>query len=94
MSSEETELTANELPQGPWSKDPGLQQLGRYHELNMIESLSSWTYALFTRVLGWQRAEIEALLAGARCEVKDPSLNLYTRVFIVYGQKPRHFSAY
>lgn len=88
MSIGETELIASKLPQGPWSTEPDLQELGRYQQLHMIEALPSWTYALFTRVLGRQRLEIEAQLAGARCELKDPSLNMYTRVYIIHGQKP------
>ncbi|KAJ6012400.1 hypothetical protein N7522_002755, partial [Penicillium canescens] len=83
-----TSLIANKLPQGPWSTDPSLQELGRYHQLNMLQALSSYTYALFTRVLGWQRIEIEALLAGARRELRTPSNHLYTRAYIVYGQIP------
>ncbi|KAJ6039683.1 uncharacterized protein N7446_005016 [Penicillium canescens] len=70
VKEDDTSLIANKLPQGPWSPDSNLQELGRYHQLNMLEGLSSYTYALFTRVLGWQRIEIEALLAGARRELK------------------------
>ncbi|KAJ5084553.1 hypothetical protein NUU61_009132 [Penicillium alfredii] len=76
------------LPQSPWPKDPKLKELGRYHQLNMLEAMPPYTYALFTRMLGWQRVEIEALLAGVRSELKDLSNHLYTKVYMVYGQKP------
>ncbi|KAJ5656700.1 hypothetical protein N7507_008650 [Penicillium longicatenatum] len=76
------------LPQSPWPKDPKLKELGRYHQLNMLEAMPPYTFALFTRVLGWTRAEIEAILAGVRYELKDLSNHLYTRVHIVYGQRP------
>ncbi|KAJ5122112.1 hypothetical protein N7448_003242 [Penicillium atrosanguineum] len=76
------------LPQSPWPKDPKFKELGRYHQLNMLEAMPPYTYALFTRMLGWPRHEIEALLAGVRRELKDLSNHLYTRVYMVYGQKP------
>jgi hypothetical protein len=53
----------------------------------MIEAMPPYTYALFTRMLGWSRVEIEALLAGIRKELRDTSHHLYTKVRIVYGQK-------
>lgn len=77
-----------QLPQSPWPKDPKLKEIGRYHQLNVLEGLGPYTYALFTRVLGWSRAEIEVILASARNEVKDLSIHLYTRLWIVYGRKP------
>ncbi|KAJ5575257.1 S-adenosyl-L-methionine-dependent methyltransferase [Penicillium hetheringtonii] len=76
------------LPQSPWSKDPKLKELGRFHQLNMLEAMPPYCYALFTRTLGWHRIQIEALLAGVRRELKDLSLHLYTKVHFVYGQKP------
>ncbi|KAJ5085771.1 hypothetical protein N7532_010542 [Penicillium argentinense] len=77
------------LPQSPWPKDPKLKELGRYHQLNMLEAMPPYSYALFTRMLGWQRAQIEALLAGVRHELRDLSNHLYTKVHMVYGQRPR-----
>ncbi|KAJ5982560.1 hypothetical protein N7451_012660, partial [Penicillium sp. IBT 35674x] len=81
--------TILELPQNPWPKDPKLKELGRYHQLNMIEAMPAYTYALLTRMQGWDRAQIETLLVGIRRELKDTSLHLYTKVHIVYGQKPK-----
>lgn len=80
-------LIPPKLPQSPWPKDPKLKELGRYHQLNMMEAIAPYTYALFTRMLGWSRDEIEALLAGIRKELRNTSLHIYTKVRIVYGQK-------
>ncbi|KAJ5551398.1 hypothetical protein N7535_000652 [Penicillium sp. DV-2018c] len=76
------------LPQSPWPKDPKLKELGRYHQINMLEAMPAYTYSLFTRVLGWTRAEIEGLLAGIRKELRDTSHHVYTKLRVVYGQKP------
>jgi hypothetical protein len=54
----------------------------------MLEAMPPYSYALFTRMLGWDRVRIEALLAGVRHELKDLSNHLYSKVHIVYGQKP------
>lgn len=86
--SRREKLTPEQLPQNPWPKDPKLKELGRYQLLNMLEALPPYTYALFTRWLGWKRVEIEALLAGVRNELRDSSIHLYTKVYVVYGQKP------
>ncbi|KAI9041879.1 class I SAM-dependent methyltransferase [Aspergillus affinis] len=76
------------VPQSPWPKNPKLKEIGRYHQVNMFEALGPYCYALFTRVLGWQRPEIEALVAGMRNELRDLSNHLYSNVHIVYGQRP------
>lgn len=57
----------------------------------MLEAMPPYTYALFTRMLGWSRIEIEALLAGIRKELRNTSHHLYTKVRIVYGQKSGWF---
>ncbi|KAJ5746383.1 hypothetical protein N7520_011565 [Penicillium odoratum] len=76
------------LPQSPWPRDPKMKELGRYHQLNMLEAMPPYCVALFTRVLGWNRVEVEGLLAGVRFELKDLSCHLYSKVHIVYGQRP------
>lgn len=77
-----------QVPQSPWPKDPKLKEIGRYHQVNVLEGVAPYTYALFTRVLGWERAEIEVFLANVRKEVKDLSNHIYTKQRIVYGRKP------
>jgi hypothetical protein len=65
-----------------------MKELGRYHQVNVFEALQPYCSALFTRVLGWEHAEVEKLVAGMRKELKDLSIHPYTNVSIVYGQKP------
>lgn len=81
-------LTVRQLPQSPWPKDPKLKELGKYHQINMLEAMPIYCYALFTRVLGWKREEIEVMLAGVRRDLRDLSNHIYTEVYMVYGQKP------
>jgi SAM-dependent methyltransferase len=76
------------LPQSPWPKNPKLKELGKYHQVNMFEAVGPYTYALFSRVLGWQREEIEVLTAAMRNDLRDLSKHLYTKVHIIIAQKP------
>lgn len=41
--------------------------------------------ALFSRVLGWSREDIEVLLAMIRKELRDPSIHQYLQIYIVMG---------
>lgn len=65
-----------------------MKELGRYHQVNLLEGMEGHTLALFTRVLGWTAAEVQVLLAGVRSEVTDRSLHIYGKFYWVYGQKP------
>lgn len=65
-----------------------MKELGRYHQVNVFEAFQPYCYALCTRVLGWEHAKIENLIAGMRKELKDLSIHPYTNVNVVYGQKP------
>jgi hypothetical protein len=65
-----------------------MKELGRYMQVNMIESMESYSMALFTRVLGWSPDEVNIFLAGVRQELTDRSLHIYAKFYFVYGQKP------
>jgi hypothetical protein len=54
----------------------------------MLDASSSYGNAHFTRVLGWTNEEFEVLSAGVRGELKDKKLQLYSNLYVVYGQKP------
>lgn len=64
-----------------------MKDLGRYHQVNMLESIESYSLALFTRVLGWSNEELQVFLTGVRQELKDRRLHLYANFHFVYGQK-------
>ncbi|GIJ88084.1 hypothetical protein Asppvi_007000 [Aspergillus pseudoviridinutans] len=77
------------IPLSPWAKDPKLKELGKFHQVNMIESLDAYCFALMTRVLGWHIIEVQALLAGARAELLNRNIHMYAQWYHVYGQKPQ-----
>lgn len=53
----------------------------------MLEALDAYSFALFTRVLGWTPEQIQLLLAGVRKELLDRKFHGYSRLYFVYGQR-------
>lgn len=64
-----------------------MKELGRYNQVNALESMESYSLALFTRVLGWKPEEVQVFLAGVRQELMDRSIHIYVKHYFVYGQK-------
>ncbi|ODH52905.1 hypothetical protein GX48_00772 [Paracoccidioides brasiliensis] len=75
------------VPLSAWPKDPHMKELGRYQAAYTQEMLQSYSLALFTRVLGWSKAELDALLEEVGNDLRDPKAHLYAKVRVVYGQK-------
>lgn len=71
----------------PWAKDPKLKEIGRYHQVNAIESMEAYSLALFTRFLGMSFEEVQVFFAALRKEIVDRSLHIYGKYYFVYGQK-------
>ncbi|KAI4116660.1 MAG: hypothetical protein LQ345_002958 [Seirophora villosa] len=71
------------LPVGTWPKDRHL----------IMQGLEAFTYALFTRCLGYSKAEVEVICANIRKEIKDPKLHSMFHLHVAYGQKPESATA-
>lgn len=56
--------------------------------VQIMEGLEAFTYALFTRQLGYSQAEVEVICAKIRKELKDPKLHAMFHLHVAYGQKP------
>lgn len=65
-------------PVNPWPKERRLKEIGMWGNLAMVEGIEAISIALFTRVLGWGRAEVEVLLARVRTELKDRKIHSYS----------------
>jgi hypothetical protein len=76
------------VPMNPWPKNRKLKELGKYMQAEQLQAMPVYTYALLSRVLGWERAEIEVLLAHVANELKDRSIHQYAKVYFIYGKKP------
>lgn len=70
-------------PVGPWAKGEKNKLLGRFALEDTMDWLPSSALALFTRMLGWSREEVEVFLATVRKEVKeDKKRHFYANVFV------------
>ena len=65
------------IPVNTWPKDKRLKEIGKYQLMNYTEGCEAICIGLFTRVLEWQPAEIQVLLARLRAEFKDRTLHVY-----------------
>ncbi|KAF4308157.1 S-adenosyl-L-methionine-dependent methyltransferase-17 [Botryosphaeria dothidea] len=75
-------------PHGPWMEDPRKKVVGIYRREHMMEAATSYGIAHFTRVLGWKPEEYQVLASRVRKEMRDESLKLWSKFYIIYAQKP------
>ncbi|KAI9836223.1 MAG: hypothetical protein M1819_001560 [Sarea resinae] len=65
------------LPLSEWHDDPKMKHIGRLRGRAMNEGVEGYSLALFSRVLGWTKAELQILLANVRREFNDPANRMY-----------------
>ncbi|KAF5667186.1 methyltransferase [Fusarium heterosporum] len=75
-------------PQNTWPKDVKHKELGAWELENISSGLDGLSSAVFTRVLGWSKEELDVLLTKVRREIRDRSIHSYWPIYVVYGQKP------
>jgi SAM-dependent methyltransferase len=78
----------DKIPLGPWAKDRKKKEIGAYMQAEQLQAIPSYTYRLFSHILGWSKTEIEVLMAGLRSELLDQSIHQYGKMYFVYGRKP------
>ncbi|KAH6662367.1 S-adenosyl-L-methionine-dependent methyltransferase [Halenospora varia] len=76
------------IPINQWPRDRHLKQLGRYWAENLLAGLQGFSLALFSRVFGWNKTEIEIYLVKIRKSITDHHVHAYTKVYTVWGRKP------
>ncbi|PGG99426.1 hypothetical protein AJ79_08542 [Helicocarpus griseus UAMH5409] len=76
------------MPLGPWARDRNLKEVGKFYYLECLQGLEGWALTLLTRVMGWNVAEVQVLLAHFRAAMNDRSIHAYVPLSVVYGKKP------
>ncbi|KAF9870244.1 umta methyltransferase family protein [Colletotrichum karsti] len=77
------------IPIGPWPKDQHYKDIGLLNLAQILEGLEGFSMRVFCGVLGWEKIEVEVLLAQVRKELK--TLHTFHAQFDnhnVVGQKP------
>ncbi|VUC21593.1 unnamed protein product, partial [Clonostachys rosea] len=75
-------------PQNRWPKDPKYKELGTWTLENISSGLDAISNALFTRILGWTKPELDVFLVQVRKDIKNPAIHAYWPIYVIYGQKP------
>jgi pantothenate kinase-related protein Tda10 len=65
-----------------------MKEIGRLQQYQQISAVEAYTPALFTRVLGWNKLEVDDLIAKVKNELTDKNLHLYVEIYFVWGRKP------
>jgi SAM-dependent methyltransferase len=65
------------VPFGTWPADKKLKEAGAWNHLQTTEGLESFFMAVFTRMLGWSKTEVDIICAQVRKELKDPKFHSY-----------------
>jgi hypothetical protein len=81
-----------QTPIGTWSLDPKLKEIGLYQLEQICDAVESFSLAVLTRVLGWNYAECEVLIANVRRDFRNKKNHLYSVRHFVYGRKPERIT--
>lgn len=78
---------------GTWPADKAEKELGHHMREHCLEGVEGVSLALFTRILGWSKADVDALLYEVRRELKIRKYRISSRLHVTYGRKPHSWWA-
>ena len=64
-------------PSNLWPKDKKEKTLGMWQNENMCYGIEGFSLALFTRILGWKKEEVDVFLMKVRRDIRDRSIHSY-----------------
>ena len=73
----------------PWPEDKKQREISHYVQASILDSIESYSVALFTRVLGWSLAETQAYLTDVVKDLRNTDYHLYSKCHFVHGRKPK-----
>lgn len=77
------------LPMGPWPRSKRLRTVGRMEQIMILDGgFEAYMLRGYTQVLGGRPEDLQATLAHAKREVRDPSIHTYVQYWITYAMKP------
>ncbi|ESZ94408.1 hypothetical protein SBOR_5201 [Sclerotinia borealis F-4128] len=75
-------------PMSTWAKGQRNKVLSVWVQRNLLMGLEALSMALFTRVLGMKKEEVEELLVGVKKDIENTKIHCYSEGVLVYGRKP------
>ncbi|EKD21152.1 methyltransferase domain-containing protein [Drepanopeziza brunnea f. sp. 'multigermtubi' MB_m1] len=80
--------TIHIIPNNRWPKDKRLKEIGMWQTENFKTGGESLSLAMFTRILGWTKQELQIFMAQVKAEYRNPRIHSYFEYIAVVGQKP------
>ncbi|KAH7313587.1 S-adenosyl-L-methionine-dependent methyltransferase [Stachybotrys elegans] len=71
-----------------WANERKWKEVGLFNRASLEQGLEGFASYIFTALLGWQKQEVDVLLAKVRLAIKDRLLQAYCPQKIIYVQKP------
>jgi len=64
-------------PSNSWPKDKTEKTLGIWQGENLAYGIEGFSLALFTRILGWEKTEVDVFLERVKSDIKDRKIHSY-----------------
>ena len=71
-------------PLNPWPLEKKNKTLGLWTLANALDGVEGFTVAMFTRVLGWDPAEVQSFLVDVRKDFKNKGIHSYLTVWVTF----------
>ena len=65
-----------------------MKEIGTWQYWQELQVIDSYTYGIYSRVLGWDKTEVEVFKAKVKNDFKNPAIHIYLPVYFVWGRKP------
>lgn len=85
---ERTKYDPIKIAVGAWPVDKAEKELGLLMQHHMLEGIEGISLALFTRILGWSKGDLDTLLYGVRQDFKNRKYRISSHLHVTYGRKP------
>jgi hypothetical protein len=79
----EVEHNSRRVPFNPWPTDVQEQELGRWFNLGMTQGIQALTLAPLTRMNGYNKDQVEALVTNVKREICNPNLRAYCTMWVL-----------
>lgn len=76
------------VPISPWPQDRKMKEIGKYFQAQQMQGITSYVPELLQMMLGWEKEEVDVLMAHAKRELVDTAVHQYGKLYFVYGRRP------